>query len=98
MPSDRVFAVKQLLDKLLVHHRHRGGGRRVLIADPASHHDPRPITTCVPTESKYSALTLTMDAPTSILGCPCTCTPVPQLLSSIGVYKLMPTFFTPGSS
>src|ERR1039458_2494342 len=42
---------------------------------------PRPMTRCVPTESKYSELTLTMEAPMWGSGSPCTRMPVPQLLA-----------------
>src|SRR3984885_3609813 len=57
---------------------------------------PRPMRTGVPTESKYSALPLTQDAPSFRKGWPWTCTPSPELLASIGVLEEMPTFWTPG--
>src|SRR5262249_24225178 len=57
---------------------------------------PRPATTRVPTELKYSAFAFTQDAPSFRFGWPWTCTPVLQLLSSMGVYMLRPTFTIPG--
>src|SRR5580704_9458023 len=57
---------------------------------------PRPSRTWVPTESKYSALALTQDAPSCRSGWPWIWTPSPVLLASIGVLEEMPTFWTPG--
>src|ERR1700753_1770326 len=58
--------------------------------------NPRPMRTRVPTESKYSALPLTQEAPSPREGRPCIWTPSPQLLASMGVLVEMPTRCTPG--
>src|ERR1700722_18108639 len=59
---------------------------------------PRPIRTRVPTESKYSALPLTQDAPSFRTGWPWIWTPSPELLASIGVLLEMPTPLDAGDS
>ena len=77
--ADGIAVAEEQLDELLIDH---GDGRRI---QRVLRGESRPITTCVPTESKYSGVAFTQEAPLLMSGSPWTFTPELQLLSSIGV-------------